>query len=76
VNKDLETFAKDYDFDPIEVAHATHGRRLYDTLKEYCRLNDEDELQVCASHSYASDLPLTSPDPAVFINLNCMICLH
>jgi len=45
VNKAWETFAKDYDLDPIEVAHATHGRHLYDTLKEYCHLNDEDKLQ-------------------------------
>ena len=27
------TFGKDYGIDPEVVAHAAHGRRLYDTLK-------------------------------------------
>jgi beta-phosphoglucomutase-like phosphatase (HAD superfamily) len=42
-----DTFAKDYSFDATEVAHAAHGRRLYDTLKEWCRIDDEEKLQVC-----------------------------
>ena len=58
MNKAWETFAKDYDLDPIEVAHATHGRHLYDTLKEYCQLDEEDKLQVCAAHSYAPSDPV------------------
>jgi hypothetical protein len=28
------------------VANATHGRRLYDTLKEYCGITAEDLIQV------------------------------
>jgi hypothetical protein len=32
--------------DPATVVHDTHGRRLYDTLKEYCHINDESKLQV------------------------------
>jgi len=43
VNKAWDTFAKDYSL-PIDVAHATHGRRLYDTLREYCHIDDEDKL--------------------------------
>lgn len=46
--KAWDTFADDYLFSATEVAHASHGRRLYDTLKEYCRINDEDKLQVGA----------------------------
>jgi len=45
VLKAWDTFAKDYSFDAEKVAHASHGRRLYDTLKEFCRLNDDDKLQ-------------------------------
>lgn len=42
------TFAKDYDLNTAEVAQATHGRRLYDTLKEWCHIDDEEKLQVGA----------------------------
>ncbi len=38
VLKAWATFAKDYNLDADTVAHATHGRRLYDTLKEYCNI--------------------------------------
>ena len=46
VLKAWDTFCKDYSLDTKTVAHATHGRRLYDTLKEFCRIDDEDKLQV------------------------------
>ncbi|KAH8120496.1 HAD-like protein [Phellopilus nigrolimitatus] len=39
-------FAEDYSFDAETVAHATHGCRLYDTLKEYCKIEDEAKLLV------------------------------
>jgi hypothetical protein len=39
-------FAKDYGLDAQAVAQATHGRRLYDTIKEYCHVEDEAKLQV------------------------------
>ncbi|KAF7367363.1 Sugar phosphatase YfbT [Mycena sanguinolenta] len=40
------TFCNDYQLgDPATVVHETHGRRLYDTLKEYCHINDESKLQ-------------------------------
>jgi hypothetical protein len=29
-----------------QVARVTHGRRLYDTLAEFCRIQDETKLQV------------------------------
>lgn len=49
VYKAWETFASDYSLgDPLKVAHATHGRRLHDTLKEYCNIQDETKLQVTA----------------------------
>ncbi|KAF8912911.1 HAD-like domain-containing protein [Gymnopilus junonius] len=39
------TFSNDYNLgDSGSIAHATHGRRLYDTLKEYCGLVEEDHL--------------------------------
>ncbi|KAG5715918.1 hypothetical protein E4T56_gene20124 [Termitomyces sp. T112] len=39
------TFANDYSLgDSANIVHETHGRRLYDTLKEYCRVNDETKL--------------------------------
>jgi len=44
VLKAWATFARDYNLDADTVAHATHGRRLYDTLKEYCNIQDEDKL--------------------------------
>jgi len=47
VLKAWATFAKDYSLDATEVARAAHGRRLYDTLKEWCRIEDEEQLQVC-----------------------------
>ncbi|KAJ7480127.1 HAD-like domain-containing protein [Mycena galericulata] len=41
------TFCSDYSLgDPAVVVHETHGRRLYDTLKEYCLIDDTDKLQV------------------------------
>lgn len=46
VLKAWATFAKDYNLDADTVAHATHGRRLCDTLKEYCNIQDEDKLHV------------------------------
>ncbi|KAH7922934.1 HAD-like protein [Leucogyrophana mollusca] len=45
VFKAWATFAKDYDLNAEEVAHATHGRRLYDTLKEFCKIQDETILK-------------------------------
>lgn len=47
VHKAWQTFAEDYNFDAAAVAHASHGRRLYDTLKEFCKIDDEDKLLVC-----------------------------
>ncbi|KAG6872465.1 hypothetical protein C0995_009568 [Termitomyces sp. Mi166 len=39
------TFANDYSLgDSAKIIHETHGRRLYDTLKEYCQVNDETKL--------------------------------
>ncbi|KAK7064688.1 HAD-like domain-containing protein [Favolaschia claudopus] len=40
------TFCNDYHLgDSASMVHETHGRRLYDTLKEYCDINDESKLQ-------------------------------
>lgn len=48
-----KTFARDYNLGDSEaVAHATHGRRLYDTLKEYCGITDEGHLLVCLPSQY------------------------
>lgn len=42
-----KTFSSDYNLgDSSSIAHATHGRRLYDTLKEYCGITDEARLLV------------------------------
>ncbi|GLB36553.1 putative HAD-hyrolase-like [Lyophyllum shimeji] len=39
------TFAKDYSLgDSARIIHETHGRRLYDTLKEYCQISEEAKL--------------------------------
>ncbi|KAJ7640126.1 HAD-like domain-containing protein [Mycena rosella] len=46
LEKAWATFCSDYDLgDPVAVVHETHGRRLYDTLKEYCQISDEIKLQ-------------------------------
>ncbi|KAJ7748500.1 HAD-like domain-containing protein [Mycena maculata] len=46
LEKAWATFCSDYNLgDPAVVVHETHGRRLYDTLKEYCSINDEAKLQ-------------------------------
>lgn len=38
-------FCKDYSLGDSEtIAHETHGRRLYDTLKEYCKIDGEEKL--------------------------------
>lgn len=41
-----QVFAGDYGLDALDTHHKAHGRRLYDTLKEYCHIADEDTLQV------------------------------
>ena len=42
-----KTFSEDYSLgDSVAIAHKTHGRRLYETLKEYCNIKDEDTLKV------------------------------
>ncbi|KAK2461722.1 hypothetical protein APHAL10511_006185 [Amanita phalloides] len=39
-------FSIDYNLgNHMAVVHETHGRRLYDTLKEYCKITDEDKIQ-------------------------------
>ncbi|KAJ7071366.1 HAD-like domain-containing protein [Mycena amicta] len=46
LHKAWATFCTDYNLgDPLAVVHDTHGRRLADTLKELCRINDESKLQ-------------------------------
>lgn len=46
VLKAWSTFAKDYTLgNSAAIAHATHGRRLHDTLKEYCHIEDEAKLR-------------------------------
>ncbi|KAJ6573998.1 HAD-like domain-containing protein [Mycena vulgaris] len=47
LEKAWATFCTDYNLgDPVAVVHETHGRRLSDTLREYCGLvNDEAKLQ-------------------------------
>ncbi|TDL28904.1 HAD-like protein [Rickenella mellea] len=37
-------FASIYGFDAAVVARKSHGRRLEDTLKEFCKIEDEDKL--------------------------------
>lgn len=47
VYKAWKTFAADYALgDYREITHATHGRRLYDTLRELCKINDDTKLLV------------------------------
>ncbi|KAG5654288.1 hypothetical protein H0H81_005137 [Sphagnurus paluster] len=47
VLKAWDIFARDYSLgDSTKVAHETHGRRLYDTLKEYCKIGDDTRLFV------------------------------
>ncbi|KAF6766452.1 HAD-like domain-containing protein [Ephemerocybe angulata] len=44
VLKAWELFCKDYSLGDSEtIAHETHGRRLYDTLKEYCKIDEGRE---------------------------------
>ncbi|EPQ61422.1 hypothetical protein GLOTRDRAFT_20081, partial [Gloeophyllum trabeum ATCC 11539] len=46
VLKVWSTFAADYGLtNGAEIAHKSHGRRLYDTLKEWCRIDEEHKLQ-------------------------------
>ncbi|KIK04332.1 hypothetical protein K443DRAFT_676083 [Laccaria amethystina LaAM-08-1] len=46
VLKAWATFSENYSLgDSFAIAHATHGRRLYDTLKEYCSITEESKLQ-------------------------------
>ncbi|KAI0063218.1 HAD-like protein [Artomyces pyxidatus] len=40
-----DTFARTYHFDGTAAAHAAHGRRLADTLIEWCHISDAQELQ-------------------------------
>lgn len=51
VLKAWERFCDDYNLgNYVEVSHATHGRRLYDTLRELCHISDEETLQVRFSY--------------------------
>ncbi|KAH8086625.1 HAD-like protein [Cristinia sonorae] len=45
VLKAWEVFAADYGLNAVQVAHDAHGRRLYDTLREFCNIHDEEKLQ-------------------------------
>ncbi|KAF7306475.1 hypothetical protein MIND_00438800 [Mycena indigotica] len=46
LHKAWATFSADYNLgDPLVVVHDTHGRRLADTLREYCRISDESKLE-------------------------------
>lgn len=47
-----KTIAIDYKLkeDPIALAQATLGRRLYDSLREYCGITDENHLLVCRQY--------------------------
>ncbi|KAF9243762.1 HAD-like domain-containing protein [Melanogaster broomeanus] len=40
-----DEFRKKYTHLPSDVADLTHGRRLKDTLREYCRITDDAELE-------------------------------
>jgi len=56
-----ETFATDYALgDYREITHATHGRRLYDTLRELCKINDEAKLLVSWNRPIWDDLQSSS----------------
>ncbi|TEB39111.1 HAD-like protein [Coprinellus micaceus] len=45
VLKAWELFSNDYNLgDSQKIAHETHGRRLYDTLKEYCKIDEEEKV--------------------------------
>ena len=46
VLKAWELLGAEYGFNGAQVAHESHGRRLYDTVREYCRIHDEETLQV------------------------------
>jgi hypothetical protein len=49
VLKAWDIWAEKYNLgDGAEIAHATHGRRLYDTMKELCHIEEEEKLQVRA----------------------------
>jgi len=39
------TMAKDYNFDPEAAILATHGVRLFDSLRKWCGLEDEDKIK-------------------------------
>jgi hypothetical protein len=42
-----KTWADKYNLgDSAEIAHNAHGRRLQDTLKDYCNITDEQRLSV------------------------------
>lgn len=59
VLKAWERFCDDYNLgNYVEVSHATHGRRLYDTLKELCHISDEETLQVGFSYRCLPSYPL------------------
>lgn len=61
-----DIFAKDYGLDSAAAAHASHGRRLYDTLKELCHITDEAKLLVSLSLSLI--LFLFQPDSGACTN--------
>jgi hypothetical protein len=46
VLKAWHTFAKEYSFNATAVIQSAHGRRLLDTLRECCKIDDQVKLQV------------------------------
>ncbi|KAI0700442.1 HAD-like domain-containing protein [Cytidiella melzeri] len=53
VLKAWQTFAKEYAFNGADAALKSHGRRLYDTLQDYCRPKNEAQLEA-AVHCFES----------------------
>ncbi|KIM47960.1 hypothetical protein M413DRAFT_216465 [Hebeloma cylindrosporum] len=63
VLKAWDTFGAEYKLsNPAAVAHATLGRRLYDTLKEYCGIVAEDLIQAEIDR-FENEVILGGPTP-------------
>lgn len=56
-------FAKEYDFDGEHAIVATHGQRLVDSMRKYCRLEDDHEKLLAEVRRFEEAVIAGGPEP-------------
>ncbi|KAF5392583.1 hypothetical protein D9757_002139 [Collybiopsis confluens] len=62
--KAWELFSIDYNLgDPAAIVHATHGQRLFDSLRDLCGIDDDSKLLVCPLCTFLTNLLTAAATP-------------